>query len=140
MTYAGAYAYRFSGYAMKKRNQHHLVGVGALKIRADSTITGRHRAALLPLVGSNPTVQKGLYKIGGTLKEIGEQDLEADMMFTRLPWDATDDTFEQKIRGVFSLVPAGDPGRFWMISTYTYNETEKEVAEEVVSGEAIRIA
>lgn len=137
---AGTYAYRFSGYAMKKKREHHLVGIGTMQLHPDFSITGQHRAALLTFVSDLP-VQRGLYDITGTYEQLDDdgRDFEAEITFTRKPWD-DDDTIKQVIVGTFSLVPAGGADGFWLISTHTFNETEGEEAEEVVSGEAILIA
>lgn len=133
----GTYAYRFNGHALKKKSQHFLVGVGTMTLDAGLKIKGQHRASLLD--AKNYAVQTSAFSLEGTFAQIDQlgRDFEAKITFTRILLKEGDK--EQVLKATFSLVPAGSSFGFWLISTHTFNVTDGQEAEEVVSGEALLI-
>jgi hypothetical protein len=132
----GRYAYRFTGFVMKKNLQFYLVGVGTLVLNGDGGVSGRHRSSITQLSGHSAKQVMSCFDLEGQLAPkaggAGDNDLEAAITF-RLIEPAG---IEQVLKATFSLVPV-DVDRFWMISTGAYNDTEKAWANEVVSGEAV---
>ena len=138
----GKFAYRFSGSAMKMGMEFHLVGVGIMNMDADGKISGFHTASITPLNGSNAAISVSRYTLRGNYGPrkggFGDDDLKAKITFTSEKKDKSGNPV-QVLTGTFSMVPAGSGDRFWLISTGAYNETEQTTADEVVSGEAIKI-
>ncbi len=142
--YSGKYAYRFNGVAMQLGNQFHLVGVGVMDIDAQGKITGFHTSTNTLLDG-NSYLTVSRFTLTGTFGPrkdgFGADDLEADIEFVSVDKDASGNP-RQVLRGTFSAVPnkASKGKGIWLISTGAFNETTQSKADEVVSGEANKIA
>jgi hypothetical protein len=132
----GKYAYRFSGYAMDPdlTTPFYLVGIGAFTLGPGGKIAGEHRSTLTTLQGGNATPVPGVFSLSGSY-EPGDADFaSALLVFTSRPPSPP-----QTLQGGFVFTPAG-PDRYWLISTTTHIlKPESSPANEVVSGEVVRI-
>lgn len=135
----GKYSFRFGGYAMSAAIQHHLVGVGWMRLApaphdGEQTIEGEHISAIQQLDGSSPEFESNRYSLKGAMT-VKNNFAVAAIRFQEDP-SAMD---PQVLDAVFHLVPAG-PDRMWLISTSTWIVSSgNALADEIVSGEAIRI-
>ena len=147
MTISGTYAYRFSGFAVVEGIACSVVGIGTMDIDTSGNITGNQTSSATQLKGDAAVIEVGTYSLAGTVgaarKGSGAGALEATITFT-MTWGNGNGPAKQTLKGTFSIVPCGgvaDPGeKFWLISTGAREETQGVDADEVVSGEAIRIA
>src|SRR5262245_29807809 len=117
----GKYAYRFTGFAMKKPAiQCSLVGVGVITL-AGNTISGFHTAAFTPVTDCYE-VTPGHFTLSGTFGPRaggnGPEDCEAQITFTQQEKDGTGKPL-QILAATFAMVPAGGVDGFWLISTDT---------------------
>ena len=136
----GWYSFRFGGYAMSRAIPHHVVGIGRMRLATDAAtgkqaVTGDHVSAISRLAGSDAAFDNNRYTMVGTLAEIGGYGV-AQIRFSE---DST--TMDPQVLDArFHLLPAGD-GRIWLISTSTRSVSSGNApADEVISGEAVRIS
>jgi hypothetical protein len=136
----GRYSFRFAGYAMSRAIPHHLVGIGWMQLGPgaspeEQAIGGEHVAAITRLEGSDAAFESTRYTMTGKLIEKDGFGL-ASIVFTE--HGAAMD--KQILEAGFQLVPAGD-GRIWLISSSTRIVSSGNApADELVSGEAVRIS
>lgn len=144
MTISGIYAYRFSGFAVVEGIPCTVVGLGNMTIGADGSITGFQTSSATQLQGDGAEIEVATFSLKGTFAPKsggGPNYYEATLDF-HLTGGNGNGPSKQNLTGTFSIVAAGgiaDPGeRLWLISTGA--TTNGSDADEVVSGEAIRIA
>lgn len=125
---SGDWAYRFSGFSVFENTPCYLVGMGVLKLNADGTIKGKQTATLTPLTGTGQGLLHREMDLSGTYSSNGI-------------WGSSRLTFlnpDEHEVGTFDIIHV-DPDRFWMISTGARMMPAKSPADEVNSGEAVRI-
>ncbi|HEY1930248.1 MAG TPA: hypothetical protein VGG92_22485 [Caulobacteraceae bacterium] len=126
---AGDWAYRFSGFTIMESTPCYLVGMGVLTLGADGTIKGKQTASITPLTGTGQKLIHAGLEVSGTYST-------GDGV-----WGSSKLTFldqnENEV-GTFDILHV-DPDRFWMISTGAKQMPGSTPADEVNSGEAVRI-
>ncbi len=142
----GTYAYRFGGFSVHRGVPHHVVGTGTMTMTWDASARrgkvtdGLHVSTATQLTGDAAVLGTKAFKLTGSFVQApaGGHIWIADIVFTST--DLNDaGTPNQVLDGSFAFVPAGDDSRFWLISTGAKNETAHRKADEVVSGEAVRL-
>ncbi|WP_372784407.1 hypothetical protein [Phenylobacterium sp.] len=142
----GSYAYRFNGFAVDLAVPSYVIGVGTMTFGPGGSINGYHRSSGTQLGGGGSVMEVAEFTLTGTLglsaKPYGSQDLEAKITFTMIERRGGAPT-HQILHGTFHFIPAGgvaDPGeRFWFISTGATHQTSGLAADEVISGEGVRM-
>ena len=142
----GTYAYRFNGFAVDLAIPSSVIGVGTMILDANGKISGFHRASSTQLAGGGSTIGVAEFKLEGTLspadRPYGPQDLAAEITFTMIH-SYGGAPKEQVLLGRFHFIAAGgekDPGeRFWFISAGAEHLHTKALADEVISGEGVRV-
>jgi hypothetical protein len=124
----GDWAYRFSGFTIMENTPCYLVGMGVLTLNADGTIKGKQSASITPLTGTGQALLHRELDLSGTYSGNGV-------------WGSSKLTFltvgEHEV-GTFDIIQV-DADRFWMISTGAKQMPGSTPADEVNSGEAVRI-
>ncbi len=146
---AGTYAHRFSGYAVVQGIPCSVVGLGTMSIQPTGAVTGRQISSATQLEGDGAVIEVGEFDLIGSLTADTGGLWKATITFTQTGGNANGPQ-DQVLVGTFSLVPAGGVvdmyERLWLISTGATlmtsgsNPIPLGPADEVVSGEAVRIA
>ena len=142
----GTYAYRFSGFAVDMAIPSYVIGVGTMTLDESGNIGGYHRASSTQLAGGGSIMDRAEFKLEGKLtpaeQPYGPQDLHAEITFTMIASHGGAPK-QQVLLGQFHFIAAGgekDPGeRFWFISAGAEHQTTKVPADEVITGEGVRI-
>lgn len=124
----GDWAYRFSGFSIFENTPCYLVGMGVLTLEADGSVKGRQTATITPITGSGQTLRHRELDVTGTYSNNG---IWGSSQLTFVTIDETE-------VGTFDIIHI-DPDRFWMISTGAHMLPGNSPADEVNSGEAVRI-
>jgi hypothetical protein len=125
---AGDWAYRFSGFSIFENTPCYLVGMGVLTLNPDGTVTGKQSATLTPLTGAGQELKHRELELTGTYSNSGVWG-SSKLIFV---------TIDETEVGTFDIIHV-DPDRFWMISTGAHMLPGNSPADEVNSGEAVRI-
>ena len=128
---AGTFAFRFSGFSVDGNDeQYYLVGVGIMQLHNDGSVSGSQRSTITKLVGSGCKLQRSHDTMAGTYQFAADGTGAATITFTSV---------DQVLEGTFDFVRV-DADRFWMISSGArIMSSEGILADEVVSGEAVRM-
>jgi uncharacterized protein YaiE (UPF0345 family) len=139
----GIYSYKFSGRAFKKGYSFHLVGIGKLYLKRNIISDGFHSSSIVTtndVFKSLPVVKNAEFSTSGSISEIAEvKDVwKAEITFTQknVPPEVM-----QILKGYFTFCTAG-PNCYSVISTGAEHREpgrQNEIANEVVSGDIIRI-
>lgn len=130
-SFAGRYAFRFNGFSMGQNVMpYYIVGLGTFVVDDTGDVTGALKSSITQLAGSQSKMLHSEFSLVGTfsLKTGGAGD--ASILF-KSP--------DEEMRGEFDLVAAG-PDRFWLISSGGNLMPSFTITDEVVSGEAIKLA
>jgi hypothetical protein len=125
---AGDWAYRFTGFTIMQQTPCYLVGMGTLTLSADGALKGKQSATITPLTGGGQALMHRTLDVSGTYSSDGV-------------WGSSKLTFldqDEHEVGTFDIIHI-DQDRFWMISTGAQEMPGKTPADEVNSGEAVRI-
>jgi hypothetical protein len=141
----GLYTYRFGGFSVNKGVPHHVVGVGTMVLKSlagsgpGEIKAGTHVSTATQLTG-DAVLNTEAFTLTGTFTPslLGANIWDATITFTSTDVDENGDP-DEVLEGSFAFVPAGSDDRFWLILTGATNETAGRVADEVVSGEAVRL-
>jgi hypothetical protein len=125
---AGDWAYRFSGFTIMENTPCYLVGMGVLTLAANGTVKGKQTASITPLTGTGQQLMHRELEVSGTYSGDGVWG-SSKLTFT--------DQDENEV-GTFDILHV-EPDRFWMISTGAKQMPGATPADEVNSGEAVRI-
>lgn len=143
---AGAFAYKFHGYAMRQVRPWFLTGIGHFDIDAKGNLTGAHRSSILPIHGQDSELATGHYTLQGTIRVRGDGTGDASILFTLVEGNG------RNIKGNFFVLVPGNGDRLWLISSgQTVADPSKrdngeptpelvEPAPELVDLEAVRVA
>lgn len=127
----GRYAYRFGGFSMHPDEEHPfaVVGLGLITVQDGGGIEGFHQATSTVLADfdAKPTIRR--YDVVGHVAPMEAEMHKASITFT---------SPEQIMEGDLVLTPAG-PDRFWLISQKAKILPGGRAADEVISGELIRL-
>lgn len=124
----GDWAYRFTGFTIVENTPCYLVGMGVFTLKADGSVKGKQSATITQLTGSNQGLLHRDLEITGTYANNGV-------------WGSSELTFldqDENEVGTFDIIHV-DKDRFWMISTGAREMPGNTPADEVNSGEAVRI-
>jgi hypothetical protein len=124
----GDWAYRFTGFTIMQNTPCYLVGMGTLTLKPDGTVSGRQTATITPLTGTAQALMHRDLAVSGTYVEPTPMG-SAKMTFQ--------DQDEDEV-GTFDILHIDDD-HFWMISTGAVEMPGSKLADEVNSGEAVRI-
>lgn len=129
----GRFSFRFGGAAVDGNDQaYHLVGLGVLVLNPDGTVGGTQSSTITKLVGAGCQLVYTKNTLSGTFQFAGDGTGNATIVFT---------SANEVLTGTFDFVLAPDENRFWMISTGAkITSMQGILADEVVSGEAVRLA
>lgn len=133
----GRYAHRFSGVALRnmlpRGMPHHLVGVGTFAIERKKVVDGEQSSSIVPLNHSAAAVKNARFRFSGDITGPLNGVFHAKLTMVKvMPNDSP-----QELSAEFDFVTAPND-TLWLISTYAFNNTSGSVAEELVSGEAVR--
>ncbi len=130
-SFAGRYAFRFSGYSMGANVMpYYIVGQGLFELDAKGGLTGTQRSSITALAGSQSALTHAEFVLSGSYAFKPDGTGTATILFK---------SESEQMRGGFDLVAAG-PDRFWMISSGGTVLPTMTMADEVTSGEAIRLS
>lgn len=124
----GDWAYRFTGFTVVQNTPCYLVGMGVLTLKADGSVTGKQTATITLLTGNSQSLIHRELEVTGAYTNNGV-------------WGSSEMTFldqDEHEVGTFDIIHV-DPDRFWMISTGAREMPGNTPADEVNSGEAVRI-
>jgi hypothetical protein len=129
-SFAGRYAFRFSGYSMGANVMpYYLVGQGIFELDSKGGLTGTQRSSITQLAGSQSALTHSEFVLTGSYVFKKDGTGTASILFK----SAT-----EELRGGFDLVAAG-ADRFWMMSSGGTLLPTMAMTDEVTSGEAIRL-
>lgn len=144
MAIQGLYAYRFSGFAVVQEKSFHVIGVGTMTASSDGRIRGQQSSTATKMVGAHAVLSFATYSMEGTwwaTRGDGANEYQASITFDQTGGNEHAPT-NQHVEGNFRIVAAGgvaDPGEhLWLISAGA--TTDGKESDEVISGEAVRIA
>jgi hypothetical protein len=129
----GNYAYRFSGFSMRSDEgfPYYIVGLGILSLDGAGNITGSLTSSITRLSDSDASLIHGKYAVTGSYTFAADSTGSATLTLS---------SPDQTMVGTFDLV-AASADRIFLISTgATLSPPSGVTPDEVVSGEAIRIA
>lgn len=128
---AGAFAYRFNGYAMTQDRPFYLLGVGQLSIAKDGKITGHHQSATTAIQGQDATVMTGGYTLTGHMNLQSNGAGGASILFEKQTGQGLN------VLGIFFVQLAGNVDHFWMMSTKALALSNQD---KTLIGEAVELA
>ena len=130
---AGRFSFKFSGFAVDGNDeQYYLVGLGVMDLLNGGKIAGKQTSTITKLEGLGSKLIVTYPALTGTYRFDADGTGSATITFTSL---------EQVLEGSFAFVTVGGDDRFWMISTGAKIMSQQGIlADEVVSGEAVRMA
>ena len=102
--------------------------MGVLTLNPDGTVTGKQSATLTPLTGAGQELKHRELELTGTYSNSGVWG-SSKLIFV---------TIDETEVGTFDIIHV-DPNQFWMISTGAHMLPGNSPADEVNSGEAVRI-
>ena len=144
---AGTYAHRFSGYAVVQGVPCCVAGLGIMSIAPTGAITGQQTSSATQLQGAGAAIEVAEYSLKGSVTAHSGGLSKATITFTQTGGNANGPKNQVEV-GTFAIVPAGGvtdmDERFWLVSTGAKvtggSGSASGPADEVVSGEAVRIA
>jgi hypothetical protein len=132
--FAGTFAYRFSGYSVLTGVTYRLAGLGCYQIDAQGNVTGTQRSSITALQTQGAKLQTGDYTVAGTMTMQSDGTGSATLTFTKTAGSG------QAIQGEFNVMAAGSADRLWLVSSGGVVLGSSDDADELVDGEAVRIA
>ncbi len=130
---AGAYAFKFSGYAVQNSDPWFLTGLGRFQIDAAGRLTGKHRSAITALKGQAAHLRASEYRLDGSISIDGDGTGTASILFSAIT------PGRLNLLGDFFVVLPGSAERIWMISSKCTIPETRELADELVNLEAVRV-
>jgi hypothetical protein len=131
MMLAGKYVFRFDGFCMAEDTPYFLAGVGKFNLDQSNQLAGILKSSITQIAGPGAALSHSTYSIAGTWN-VNNDEMDTATITFQSP--------KQTMTGTFDLVAADGPNHFWLISTGAKIAGQNGDADEVVSGEAYRVA
>jgi len=128
-TLAGNYAHRFSGFSMDNDTPFYVVGVGLIQLKSDGTLSGRQKSSTTQIAGQGASLMHASFTLSGKWTDNADGTGSVEITFT---------SSNETMTGTFDFVSAGSD-RLWLISSGATLAPNNQAADEVVTGEAVRI-